>query len=138
DLGKAADDYLAQGITTNTDASVGIEQGIKEVNVFLKASETNVNKMHNRLMIMHNLLRKDEVLGHYDARQLNNEFKNRSNGMASLDSAKLLQDGSLQLRSAALREPYYGTTDEMGAFIHSQKDINEETLDLHKRGFRIA
>lgn len=137
-LGKGAQDYLAQGITTNTDAGVGLDQGILEFNAHLKAVETGENPLKMRLMVLHHLLRKGSPFGNYSAEQLNQEIQLRSNGRAKLDSAKLFQDGSIQGLTGALRKPYECDEELYGELLHDQNMFNQEVLDLHRRGFRIA
>src|SRR5699024_4422486 len=107
-LSKGAKDYLAEGITTNADAGVGLfYDGEREFQAHLTAAKTGVNPMRAQLMIMHHLLREEELFSDYTAEQLNAEIQKRSNGKAQLDSAKLFQDGSIQGYTAALREPYF-------------------------------
>lgn len=136
-LGEAAKEYLAQGITTNTDAAVGGMLG-DDLNIHLKAAEKGINPMRTQLMIMHNLLREDGVFSGYTADQLDQELRERSNNRARLDSIKMFQDGSIQGLTAALRKPYYCDGDIFGGLYHDQKILNKEIMDLHNRGFRIA
>lgn len=135
---KAAKDYLAQGITTNTDAGVGLGKGVEDLEVHLKAAEQKVNPMRMQAMVMHNLLRKGNTFGEYTAKQLDKEIRERSHGLVRLDSAKLFQDGSIQGLTGALRKPYHSNPDLYGDLNFEQEAFNEEILDLHKRGFRIA
>ncbi|KQU22322.1 hypothetical protein ASG65_20265 [Bacillus sp. Leaf13] len=137
-LGKASKDYLAQGITTNTDAAVGFTSDLQDLEIHLKAAEQGINPMRTQLMIMHQQLREGEAFGGYSPAQLDKEFQERSGGRAKLDSAKMFQDGSIQGLTGALREPYYQNPDVYGELIHPQEAFNEEVLDLHSRGFRIT
>lgn len=138
-LGKAAQDYLAQGITMNTDAAVGMFGSAKaELDVHFAAAKNGLNPMRTQLMLMHNFLRENEVYGAYTAEELDEEFQSASNGHVHLDSAKMFQDGSIQALTGALREPYYCDTNESGKLFHDQGDFNAEVLDLHQRGFRVT
>lgn len=137
-LGKGARDYLAQGITTNTDAGVGLIYGESEFDAHIQAAEQGINPMRAQLMIMHTLLRENEKFSNYRAEQLNQEIIEISNGKARLDSAKMFQDGSIQGLTGALRKPYYNKPEISGELLHEQRTFNEEILDLHRRGFRIA
>ncbi|WP_138495303.1 amidohydrolase [Paenibacillus pinistramenti] len=134
-LGEAAQEYVAQGITTNTDAAIP-DPGM--LTVMLKASEQGVIPMRMQLMIMHWLLGNNGAYAGYDAKRLDEEIRERSNGRARLDSAKMFQDGSIQGLTGALREPYFCDEKLYGDLFHDQKAFNEEAADLHKRGFRIA
>ncbi|ASK64352.1 hypothetical protein CFK37_09480 [Virgibacillus phasianinus] len=136
---EAAQDYLAHGITMNTDSAVGMSgDAEKEIDVHMEASLRGINPMRSQLMIVHKLLQKNGLFGDYTAKQLDQELSDRSNGRVKLDSAKLFQDGSIQALTSALREPYYCDKQKSGQLFHDQKAFNEELADLHTRGFRIA
>lgn len=135
---KGADDYLAQGITTSTDAGVGLSFGISEYNAHIKAVAEDRNPLRMRFMILHHLLRQDGPFGGYYLKQLEEEISKKTDGKASLDSAKLFQDGSIQGYTAALRKPYSSRDSYSGDLVHEQTAFNEEIADLHERGFRIA
>lgn len=137
-LGKASKEYVSKGITTNSDAGVGIAVGLEDLEVHLKAAEQRINPMRSQLMIMHQLLREGGAFGGYSPSQLNKEIEERSGGMAKLDSAKMFQDGSIQGLTGALRKPYFNAPDIYGDLIHDQELFQEEVLDLHERGFRIT
>ncbi|WP_342515213.1 amidohydrolase [Sporosarcina sp. FSL K6-1522] len=138
-LGKAAQEYISQGITMNTDAAVGmLNDPGKELQVHFKAAKSKVNPMRSQLMIMHTLLQGGGMFSHYSAEQLAQEIQEQSNGRIQLDSAKLFQDGSIQGLTGALRQPYYCDGQLTGNLIHEQKAFNKQLLDLHSRGFRIA
>ncbi|MFJ7736363.1 amidohydrolase [Lysinibacillus sp. NPDC097287] len=132
---NAAQDYVAQGITTNTDAAIS---GKDDFEAHIQAAKKSINPMRTQLMIMHHLLNDGEIFGQYSAAQLNQEIQEKSGGRAKLDSAKLFQDGSIQAFTGALREPYYQNPDITGELIHQQEVLNKLVLDLHQRGFRIA
>ena len=137
-LSEAVQDYLAHGITTNTDAAIGSYLGMLELEVHLKAAAQGAHPMRTNLMIMHDLLKKDAPFSGYTAHELQAELAEKSNGLISLNSAKIFQDGSIQGLTGALREPYHQHPDLYGELFHDQKEFNEEIRDLHERGFRIA
>lgn len=137
-IGETSKDYLAQGITTNSDAGVGLDLGIAEFDAHLLALEKGNNALRMRLLVLHHLLGEKGPFKNYTAEQLDEEIKERSNNRATLDSAKLFQDGSIQGMTAALREPYYCDPNYYGELTRQQDEFNAEILDLHKRGFRIA
>lgn len=134
-LENAAKEYIAQGITTNTDAKV---DNLPQLQAHLKAAKLQRNPMRTQLMIMHQLLREDGPFHHYSPEDLNKLIQNRSNGLARLDSIKMFQDGSIQGLTGALREPYYKHPDIYGDLIHEQASFEEEVLALHQRGYRIT
>ncbi|MFC3039879.1 amidohydrolase [Virgibacillus xinjiangensis] len=92
-LEEAAQEYLAHGITTNSDAAINT---LKELEVHLKAAKSRKNPMRTQLMIMHHLLREGQPFEDYSPAQLDQEIQEKSDGLARLDSAKMFQDGSIQ------------------------------------------
>ncbi|UJL45870.1 amidohydrolase [Virgibacillus sp. NKC19-16] len=134
-LEKASEEYLAQGITTNSDAKVN---DLEELEAHLEAAKRGLNPMRTKLMIMHHLLADNAPFAGYTHAQLDKEIRERSNGLAELDSAKMFQDGSIQGLTGALRQPYHQNPDIYGDLIHDQETFQEEVLDLHKRGFRVT
>lgn len=134
-LTETSNEYLARGITTNSDAAVFSPE---HLNVHLETAKRRLNPMRTQLMIMDFLLGGDGPFANYTHAELDDEIRERSNGLARLDSAKMFQDGSIQGLTGALREPYYQNPDIYGDLIHKQEDFQEEVLDLHKRGFRVT
>ena len=134
-LKRAADEYLTKGITTNSDAAIF---NMEELEVHLKAARDRANPIKTRLMIMHDLFRKGAPFESYTPEQLNQYLLDESNGLVSLDSVKMFQDGSIQGMTGALREPYYNDPSIRGDFIHEETDFQKEVMEYHKRGFRIA
>src|SRR5699024_10403399 len=95
-LEAGSEDYVRQGITTNTDAAVGGMVGNGEdLDVHLQAAAEKKNPMHAQLLVMHHLLREDGPFAGYTAEQLDREIQERSNGKARLSGAKMFQDGSI-------------------------------------------
>ncbi len=135
---EAVVDYLAEGITTNTDAGVGLFLGEGELDVHIRAVNEKANPMKMRLMISNHLLTGDGPFNAYTAKELDREIQKKSNGKVKLDSAKLFQDGSIQGLTGALRKPYHCDAQLYGDLIFDQKTLNEFALDFHNRGFRIA
>ncbi|MFF3102303.1 amidohydrolase [Viridibacillus arvi] len=137
-LRKASQDYVAQGITTNTDAGIGFLIGPEEYDAHIDAIKEKANPMRMRFMIMGDLLIEEGVFESYNAEKLNEKILKDSNGMAKLDSAKLFQDGSIQGLTGALRTPYHCDEELYGDLIFSQKTLEDMVLNFHDRGFRIA
>lgn len=137
-IGEASHDYLAQGITTSTDAGVGLDLGLTEFNAHLKAVKKGLNPIRMRFMVLHHLLNKDGYLKDYTAEQLDTYIQNQTDKRACLDSAKFFQDGSIQGLTGALREPYYCEPELSGELLNEQQDLNKAVLELHNKGYRIA
>ena len=138
-LVKATRHYLAEGITTNTEAALGMSGNPKkELNVFLKAASKGSNPLRMRLMLLHTVLQDTGMYAGYTAGEIDQEWNRATNGKVRLDSAKMFQDGSLQALTGALREGYHCDPTVYGALFEEQQALNAEVLDLHNRGFRIA
>lgn len=136
-LDRAVQDYLAQGITTNTDAAVGLN-GPNELALYYEAANQNINPLRMQLMIMHDCFRTGSQFENYTADEVNEELIQKSNGKIRLDSAKLFQDGSIQGLTGALRKPYHLNPEVKVPLNFPQDGFNEEVRNLHERGFRIA
>ena len=137
-LASASNDYIKQGITTCTDAGVGLTVGPKEYELHMKAINSGINKMNMQLMIMYNILRDDGKFANLTAEEVDQMIQNDSKGKARLDSAKLFQDGSIQGLTAALKRPYANAPEHVGDLIFDQQTFNALVEEFHKRGFRIA
>ncbi|SFB11741.1 hypothetical protein SAMN04488072_107119 [Lentibacillus halodurans] len=137
-IGEAAEEYLAHGITTNSDAGVGLDYGMKEYEAHLLSLRQGKNPIRMRLLLLHHLLNEHGEFQDFTAEEMDAEIQRQSAGRAVLDSAKLFQDGSIQGITAALREPYYNEPGTVGELLHDQAAFNAEVLDLHKRGFRVT
>lgn len=137
-LKEASVDYVAQGITTNTDAGLGLIFGETELGLHMRAINERANPMKMRFMVMNQMLKGNGKFASYTAKELDTELQDKSGGRAKLDSAKLFQDGSIQGLTGALREPYYCDNQLFGDLIVEQMELNELALELHDRGYRLA
>lgn len=137
-VGEGARDYIAEGITSNTVAAVGIFEDGTDIDVHTLAAKKGVNPMRTDFMLMDHLLEGNGNFSEFSAEELDNKIKQSSNGKVRVNSVKLFQDGSIQGETGALREPYYHHPDVVGDLQHSQEELNDKVLALHKRGFRIA
>ncbi|MFD1020224.1 amidohydrolase [Thalassobacillus hwangdonensis] len=135
---QGANDYLAQGITTNSDAGVGLVKGFLEYKAHVKALAENKNPLKMRFLMLHHLLGEGGPFAGMKADEVDQRIQQETAGRARLDSAKLFQDGSIQGLTGALRQPYFTRPELSGELSHDQDAFNEEVLDLHTRGFRIA
>jgi hypothetical protein len=57
-------------------------------------------------------------------------------GLLRCDRVKLFADGSLGGRTAALRDPYYGTNSK-GMLIYTQEELNQLVLQAKENAFRV-
>ena len=60
------------------------------------------------------------------------------NEMVRFGFVKILADGSLGARTAALREPYADKPETSGMLIYSQRKLNQLVLKAHRAGWQVA
>ncbi|GIP42245.1 exoenzyme regulatory protein AepA precursor [Paenibacillus sp. J45TS6] len=137
-LREEAYTYAAQGITTSTDAKMGVSMDIDDIDLCMKAIEQEAIPFRMKLMISSDKLNQDKKLQSMTAEEVDAYLRERSGGRASLDSVKLFQDGSIQGLTGALREPYFCDVERYGELIKSQEQLNREVKEWHDKGFRIA
>ena len=137
-LREEAYTYAAQGITTSTDAKMGVSMDIDDIDLCMKAIEQEAIPFRMKLMISSDKLNQDKKLQSMTAEEVDAYLRERSGGRASLDSVKLFQDGSIQGLTGALREPYFCDAERYGELIKSQEQLNREVKEWHDKGFRIA
>jgi len=58
--------------------------------------------------------------------------------MLKIGGIKILEDGSLGGRTAALEEPYADMPEKKGMLIYSPEELKEMVLKIHKAGFQAA
>ncbi|MGC8998401.1 MAG: amidohydrolase [Candidatus Bathyarchaeia archaeon] len=60
------------------------------------------------------------------------------NDMVRLGFVKILADGSLGTRTAALKQPYADKPETSGMLIYSQRKLNKLVLKAHRAGWQLA
>jgi len=60
------------------------------------------------------------------------------NDMVKIGFIKILADGSLGARTAALKEPYSDKPETRGMMLYTQKNLNKLVLKAHKAGLQLA
>ena len=124
--------YLAAGVTSTVEAALGMLNGLEDAEAFARVAESG------------------EVPLRLGAAILYPFWKELQGGAGpGLDwpgdpewvrptAVKFFQDGSIQLRTAALREPYYGETRPANDhLIWSQEELNRMVADAHENGWQI-
>lgn len=138
-MAKATHDYLAEGITTNTEAALGMSGNPqKELNVIIQAAKRGINPLRMNVILLHTILQEEGLYADYTAEEIDEQWNEETAGKVRLDGAKMFQDGSLQALTGALREGYACEPDQYGELFQEQSTFNEDVLELHNRGFRIA
>jgi predicted amidohydrolase YtcJ len=60
------------------------------------------------------------------------------NNMVKISFVKILADGSLGGRTAALKEPYFDKPETRGMMLYTQKELDKLILKVHKAGLQLA
>lgn len=60
------------------------------------------------------------------------------NDMVKIGFVKILADGSLGARTAALKEPYSDKPDTCGVMLHKKKELDELVTKSHQAGLQLA
>ena len=122
---RASDYALSLGCTSIQDAGLG-EFGVR---AYQKAYEKGVLKVRANIMWREGLSESVEALGSHIG------FKK---GKIRLGPVKLLIDGSLGARTAALYEPYEDDPSTKGLTMMSSEELNERVMNLHRQGHQVA
>jgi predicted amidohydrolase YtcJ len=124
-LGKACDYALSLGCTSVQDAGLD-DFGVR---AYQAAFEKGILKVRVNIMWKEGLSEPIEVL------DLRSGF---GNGRVRLGPAKLLMDGSLGARTAALYEPYEDDPSTKGLTMMSAEELNEKVKKIHIQGSQVA
>lgn len=135
-LKTAEDIYLSKGITTATEACVGLAQGSHDFEAYMEYFRHD-GILNFRLMIDYQLLLTMPEFKGRTFDEINEFIKTRSNGRCVLDSAKFFQDGSPQLYTAALTENYHDM-DVKGEKILPQEKLESLYVHFAELGFPLT
>ncbi|GAB3056478.1 amidohydrolase [Salinicoccus sesuvii] len=135
-LAVAESDYISKGITTASEACVGLAHGKDDYDAFM-AYIKQENAMKLRLMIDYQLMLESESLKELSFDELKQQIEDLSQGQCTLDSAKFFQDGSIQINTAALTENYYNVDDKSHIIIPQEK-LEALYMDFARRGYPLT
>lgn len=135
-LKTAEDIYLSKGITTATEASVGLAQGAHDFEAYMEYFKHD-GILNFRLMIDYQLLLTMPEFKGRTFEEIDEDIRSKSNGRCVLDSAKFFQDGSPQLHTAALTENYHDV-DEKGETILPQEELERLYVHFAELGFPLT
>jgi predicted amidohydrolase YtcJ len=124
-LKKAYDFALSLGCTSVHDAELD-DFGVR---AYQAAFEKGILKVRVNIMWKEVLSGSMAVLG------LRSGFGNE---MVRLGPAKILMDGSLGARTAALYEPYEDDASTKGLTMMSAEELNEKVIKVHVQGSQVA
>lgn len=124
--------YLAAGVTSTVEAALGLLNGMEDARAFARVAETGEVPLRLGAAILYPLWK-----------------ELRGGAGPGLDwpgdpervrpaAVKFFQDGSIQLRTAALREPYHGETAPAdGHLIWPQRELDRMVAKVHESGWQI-
>ncbi|MFC3419079.1 amidohydrolase [Salinicoccus hispanicus] len=135
-LKSAEADYISKGITTASEACVGLAHGKDDYDA-LTAYIQQDNDMKLRLMIDYQLMLQSESLKGLSFEELKQQIETLSDGQCTLDSAKFFQDGSIQINTAALTENYHNVDDKSHIII-AQEKLEALYMDFARRGYPLT
>ncbi len=124
-LKLACSHALSLGCTSIQDAGLD-DFGVK---AYQAAFEKGILKVRANIMWRESLLKSMEGI---DLRV------GSGNGMVRLGPVKMLMDGSLGARTAALYEPYEDDPTTKGLTMMSPEELNEKVNKFHEQGFQVA
>ena len=130
--------YVREGITSHTEAGIGYLSPL-ELLAFRSASDEGRLRVRSTLMVAATVL--EDIEGDSDE-----HFFGLAQGVRTgwgdervrIGPIKMFSDGSLIGRTAALRRPYEGSSDNIGFFATPEETLRDWILKGHASGWQIA
>ena len=132
-LGSAADEYLSAGVTSVVDAALGLANGMRDAEAYARVAKEGGLPVRLGAAIVYPLWK--ELQGEAGPGL---EWPGDPERVRPL-AVKFFQDGSIQIRTAALRQPYYGETEPADEhhLIWPQEVLERMVVDAHSSGWQI-
>ncbi len=131
-LEGAAGEYLSAGVTSVVDAAVGLANGMRDAEVYALVAEDGGLPLRIGAAILYPLWK--ELQGGAGPGL---EWRGDPERVRPV-AVKFFQDGSIQIRTAALRQPYHGETEPADHhLIWPQEDLDRMVADAHSSGWQI-
>ena len=131
-LENATEEYLSAGVTSVVDAALGLANGMRDAEAYARVAEDGGLSVRLGAAIVYPLWK--ELQGG-DGPGL--EWLGDPERVRPL-AVKFFQDGSIQIRTAALRQPYYGETEPADHhLIWPQEELDRMVADAHSSGWQI-
>ena len=129
-LHNAAEEYLSAGVTSVVDAAVGLANGMRDAEVYARLVGDGGLPLRLGTEILYPLwkeLREGAGPGL--------EWPGDPEWVRPL-AVKFFQDGSIQIRTAALRQPYLGEAEPADHhLIWPQEELDRMVAEVHKTGW---
>ncbi len=131
-LRTASSEYLAAGVTSVVDAAIGFNYGMQDAEVYAKVAGDGGLPLRYGAAIMYDVWKELQGGAGPGLDWPGDPDRVR------LVSVKFFQDGSIQILTAALREPYLGETEPAdGHTIWPQERLDGMVADAHAAGWQI-
>lgn len=131
-LREGATHYLAAGVTSTVEAALGLVNGMEDARAFARVAETGEVPLRLGAAILYPLWKELQGGSGPGLDWPGNP------GWVRPTAVKFFQDGSIQLRTAALREPYHGETGPADHhLIWPQEELDRMVADAHESGWQI-
>lgn len=132
-LGVAAGEYLSAGVTSVVDAALGLANGMRDAEAYAGVAGDGGLSLRLGAVISYTLWK--ELQGGAGPGL---EWPGAPDWVRPV-AVKFFQDGSIQIKTAALRRPYLGETEPAGEhhLIWSQEELNRMVADAHSSGWRV-
>lgn len=124
--------YLAAGVTSAVEAAVGFADGMKEAEAIARLAAAGGLPLRYGAAIQYALWQELRA-GAGPGLEWGGDPE-----WVRPAAVKLFQDGSIQLRTAALRQPYYGQAGPAdGHLIWPQEQLDRMVAEVHAAGWQI-
>lgn len=125
-INKAAQHFLARGVTSVTDAGV---RTAAEAKAYQEAIQKDGMSLRVNMMYSINLLPQLEELG---------ISTGSGDERLRVGAIKMALDGSMSGRTAAVSRPFKDDSENMGILYYSQDELEEKVFRAHKAGFQVG
>jgi predicted amidohydrolase YtcJ len=131
-LENAAKEYVAAGVTSVVDAGLGLANEMRDVETYARVAEDGGLSLRLGAAVLYPLWK-----GLREGAGPGLEWPGDPEKVRPL-AVKFFQDGSIQIRTAALRQPYYGETELANHhLIWPQDELDRMVADAHASGWQI-
>jgi len=133
-INRAAEQFLARGVTSVSDAGVNAQLGSSQHNtMIMKAYQRAI--WQDGMPLRVNLMMSVSVLKELAALGLSTGFGNER---LRIGAIKMFADGGSSSRTAAISEPFVDAPDNTGIMYTSPDELCTHILAAHRAGFQVG